>query len=165
MTVAKTEWNMIKCTTQFSQLMCSHKKVSSHLGCWANREGRGKLFTISPFTAVSRNVWQLIYTWRRSTKWNATGAHARPVWVYDMKSFEKYLAGKKLLQEKTFSTDLTVLWITAVWNMAFKGHISSSLQRCLITVIVGKHKVNLSVIKEEKKQRFTVKLWQVLNGL
>lgn len=30
---------------------------------------------------------------------------ARTVYVPDMKSFEKYLAGEKLLEEKTFSTD------------------------------------------------------------
>lgn len=166
MTVAKTEWNMIKCTTQFSQLMCSHKKVSSHLGCWANREGRGKLFTISPFTAVSRNVWQLIYTWRRSTKWNATGAHARPVWVYDMKSFEKYLAGKKLLQEKTFSTD----WFDSlVNNCSVKYGIQRPHQQFFAEMFdysdSGEAQSQSFCDKGRKKQRFTVKLWQVLNGL
>lgn len=146
--------------------MCSHKKVSSHLGCWANREGRGKLFTISPFPAVSRTVWQLIYTWRRSkneTQLARTRGRCRFTTWNHLRSI---LWGKSYFRRKHSPLiDLTVLWITAVWNMTFKGHISSSLQRCLITTIVGKHKVNLSVTKEEKKQRFTVKLWQVLNGL
>lgn len=106
--VAKTEWNMIDCTTHFSQLMRSHRKVSSHLGCWANREGRGKLFTLSPFPAAfSQCLTAHFYMTplnKKKRNW--------PVWVYDMKSFEKYLAGKKLLEEKTVSTD----WLDSLVN-------------------------------------------------
>lgn len=127
-------------------------KVSSHLDCWANREDRGKLFPISPFPAVSRNVWQLICTRRRSKNETQLARRRGRCSFTTWNQLKSIWQGKSYFGRKPSPlTDLTALRTTAVWNMTFKGHISSSLQRCLITAMVGKHKVNLSVIKEEKK--------------
>lgn len=103
--------------------------------------------------AAQQNETQLARTRGRCgfTTWN----HLKSTW-----------RGKSYFRRKHSPLiDLTVLWITAVRNMAFKGHISSSLQRSLITVIVGEAQSQSFCDKGRTKQRFTVKLWQVLNGL
>lgn len=100
---------IIKRTAAFSQLMCSHKKISSQLGCLANKENKERRFRISPFPAASSIVWQVVYThttlpkknemWLARTrgryKFHPTWNHLKSIWQ----------RGEKLLEEKTFSTD------------------------------------------------------------
>lgn len=153
MTVAKTEWTWLNALHSFHSSCAATKRfpLISAVGPIGKAEGnysqsahflRFLAMFDSSFIhdAAQQNETQLARTRGRCgfTTWN----HLKSTW-----------RGKSYFRRKHSPLiDLTVLWITAVWNMAFKGHISSSLQRCLITVIVGKHKVNLSVIKEEKNK-------------
>lgn len=83
-------------------------------------------------------------TWRRCgfMIWN----HLKSVWW-----------GKSHLRRKcTPVIDLTVLWMTAVWNMTILGQIRCSFENCFLTALVGKHQVNLPVLKEEKTKAYSL---------
>lgn len=82
-------------------------------------------------------------TWRRCgfMIWN----HLKSVW------WEKATWGENVLQWLT--------WRSCGWRqckMTILGQIRCSFENCFLTALVGKHQVNLPVLKEEKTKAYSL---------